>query len=324
LKIFTLLALLLVGLIVVVQWRAGVRETAAEREFPPHGRLLDINGTRVHVVQLGEGPDLVLIHGASGHTREMTFGFAQELVDQGYRVTIPDRPALGWTQNTKPEYASVWSNRAETPFEQAALLRAAVAQLGVERPVLVGQSFGGAVAWAWALDAPDSVQGVVSIAGVANPWPGKLSTLHRINSTVAGAAIVVPVLTAFAPQSTIEDTLRSIFEPNAVPQGYLDHVGSGLTLRRKTMRGNARQITSLRPHIVEIANRYGEMRMPVEIVHGDADTIVPLTVHSITLPDQIKEANLTVIEGAGHMPHHTHRRDVIDAINRVVARAGLR
>ena len=64
--------------------------------------------------------------------------------------------------------------------------------------------------------------------------------------------------------------------------------------------------------------------MPVEIVHGDADTIVPLNVHSIKLPDQIDGANLTVREGVGHMPQHSHAADVIAAIDRVASRAGLR
>ena len=64
--------------------------------------------------------------------------------------------------------------------------------------------------------------------------------------------------------------------------------------------------------------------MPVEIIHGDADTIVPLSVHSITLPQQIPNANLQILKGVGHMPHHTNMDDVIAAIKRAASRAGLR
>lgn len=321
-KTIVLLSLAALLLLCIVQWRAADREAKAEAAFPPQGKMLDVNGTPVHVVVMGSGPDLVLIHGASGNTRDMTFGFAQALSEQ-YRVIIFDRPALGWTGHLGPEYSDIWKRQAESPFQQAALLQAAAQQVGVKRPIVLGQSFGGAVAWAWALSDQD-IAGVVSVAGVANPWPGELSMIHRVNSSVAGAALVVPMITAFAPDTLVEKTLKTIFEPNPVPAGYMDEVGVGLTLRRKTLRGNARQVTSLRPHIVEISERYGELEMPVEIVHGDADTIVPLTVHSISLPDQIEGANLTVLDGAGHMPHHTHRSDVIAAIDRVAVRAGLR
>ena len=313
----------ILAIVAVVQWRAASRERAAELLYPPEGDILDIGGVAVHVVTMGAGPDLVLLHGASGNTRDMTFGFAQELAEN-YRVIIFDRPALGWTGHVAPQFSRIWPRRAESPFEQAALLQKAARQIGVSNPIVMGQSYGGAVGWAWALTAPDDTAALVSVAGVANPWPGTLSFLHRANSTVAGAAFLVPLLTAFAPQATVKDTLASIYAPQSPPDGYLEHVGAGLTLRRKTLRGNARQVTSLRPHIVDISNRYHELRMPVEIVHGDADTIVPLDVHSITLPDQIKGANLTILKGAGHMPHHTHRSDVIAAIDRAASRAGLR
>ena len=306
-----------------MQWRAAEREAKAERDFPAHGTMLDVNGVEVHALVMGDGPDLVLIHGASGNVRDMTFdGFAETLA-QTYRVIIFDRPALGHTAHVAPEYGRIVPRLAENPFQQAALLQGAAAQLGAERPILLGQSFGGAVAWAWALTQPD-IAGVVSVAGVANPWPGKLSTIHRVNATIAGSAVVVPMITAFATETAIDRTLESIFAPQSVPPGYKQHVGVGLTLRRKTMRGNARQVTSVRPHIVDISRRYGEIRVPVEIVHGDADPIVPLHVHSVSLPTQIEGANLTVVPNGGHMLHHTHRDQVISAIQRVAERAGLR
>ena len=318
--IFLSLTLLAVA---IVQWRATAREAAALRQYPPEGQLLDVSGVPVHVVTMGAGPDVVLLHGASGNTRDLSFGFARELA-QSYRVIIFDRPGLGHTGHVHPRYASVWRPIAESPAEQAALLQKAARQIGVTNPIVVGHSFGGAVAWAWGLGAPDQTAGIVSVAGVANPWPGKISLQHRLTSTVAGAALLVPLLSAFAPSSAIEGVIESIYAPQTPPDGYMDAVGTDLILRRRSMRANARQIANLRPHIVTQSARYAELDMPVEIVHGDADTIVPLNVHSITLPEQIEGANLTVLPGVGHMPHHTHTRDVLAAIDRAVRRAGLR
>jgi pimeloyl-ACP methyl ester carboxylesterase len=323
LKVIVLFTLAILFLFVVVQWRAAEREAQAERAFPAHGEILDVNGVEVHALVMGDGPDLILIHGASGNVRDMTFdGFAETLAET-YRVIIFDRPALGHTGHVAPEYGRIAPRLAENPFHQAALLQGAAAQLGAERPILLGQSFGGAVAWAWALTQPD-IAGVVSVAGVANPWPGKLSAIHRVNASIAGSAVVVPMITAFASETAIDRTLKAIFAPQSVPAGYKEHVGVGLTLRRKTMRGNARQVTSVRPHIVDISRRYGEIKVPVEIVHGDADPIVPLDVHSASLPTQIEGAQMIVVPNGGHMLHHTHRDQVISAIQRVAERAGLR
>jgi pimeloyl-ACP methyl ester carboxylesterase len=114
--------------------------------------------------------------------------------------------------------------------------------------------------------------------------------------------------------------VASIFAPDPVPPGYAAHVGAGLTLRRDTLRANARQVNGLKPHIARMAENYGALTLPVEIVHGTADTIVPARIHAIPLSERLPQARLTLIDGAGHMPHHTHPEVVVDAIRRAAGR----
>lgn len=315
-----------VGVIVltfaVVQLFALKRERAAARDYPPTGQIIDVDGVAVHAVQMGTGPDVVLIHGASGNTRDFTFAFADMLADR-YRVTILDRPGLGWTEQMSTDHTAAWSTAHADPRSQARLLRQAGDQLGVTQPIVLGHSFGGIVALAWALEY-DDLAGVVSVAGVANPWPGDLGWTYTVNGSAWGGALVVPLLSAFVPQSYVDSAVESIFAPQTAPDGYVNHVGPGLILRRGSMRANARQVNWLRPHVVEMSAQYGTIAVPVEVVHGDADTIVPLEVHSAKLPGQIDGAHVTVLEGVGHMPQHTHPDAVIAAIDRVAARAGLR
>ena len=320
----TLILVLAVVLLTVgtVQYLAAKRERDAAAAFPPQGQLIDVNGVTVHAEQMGSGPDVVLLHGASGNTRDWTFAFAAQLSDR-YRVTMLDRPGLGWTGQIDPAHKRAWSSAHASPAEQARLLKAAADTLGLERPIVVGHSFGGIVALAWALEF-DDLAGVVSVAGVANPWPGALDWTYNLNGSALGGGLAVPLFSAFVPEPYVKNIVAGIFAPQAAPEGYIDHVGPALTLRRVAMRANARQVNWLRPHVVEMSARYGDIDVPVEIVHGDADTIVPLNVHSIKLPDQIEGANLTVLEGVGHMPQHSHAADVIAAIDRVATRAGLR
>jgi pimeloyl-ACP methyl ester carboxylesterase len=176
-----LLALVLVALAAgLTAWRAGAQARAAEAAFPPEGAFVEVDGRRVHFVTRGEGPDLVLIHGASGNSRDMTFRFMGMLEDR-YRVTAFDRPGLGYTDGA---VRSPWDTRGETPMEQADLLRAAAREIGIERPIVLGHSFGGAVAMAWALGDPDGTAAVVDVSGATMPWPGLLNWTYR--ATAAG------------------------------------------------------------------------------------------------------------------------------------------
>lgn len=311
------------GLVAVVQWRAMARETQAETAYPPSGQFIEVDGTRIHLRIEGDGPDLVLIHGANGSIRDFTFDLMGRLTDR-YRVILVDRPGLGWSDRANRSYNGVWSSQAEPPAAQARVMQQAVDQVGVTRPIVLGHSYGGAVALAWALERPEDTAAVVLLGAVSNPWPGSLGPLYQINSTRIGSALVIPLISAFAPMARIEDTVAAIFAPQPTPDGYLDHFGPELTLRRTTLRANAQQVNSLRPHVVEMATQYPDLTLPVEILHGTDDTIVPLRVHSEPLAQLLPNAALTRMEGVGHMPHHADPDAVEEAIDRAAMRAGLR
>jgi len=303
--------------------RATARTAAAEAAFPPIGQFVEVNGRQVHAYVTGSGPDLVLIHGASGNLRDYTQDFVARVRDR-YRVIAFDRPGLGYTDRTDPEFARAFTTKAESPTEQAALLQAAAQALGAEAPIVVGQSFGGAVAMAWALNHPDTMSGLVIVSGATMPWPGSLDPLYRINGSAVGGAILPPLIAAWVPMGYVRDVAASVFTPNPPVEGYADKIGASLTIRTDTIRANARQVNGLRPHLVEMVQRYPEIQLPVEILHGDADTIVPLSIHSQPLSTLIESANLTVLPGIGHMPQHSAPDDVIAVIDQVTQRAGLR
>ncbi len=319
----SLIALLAVAGCALVDHRADRREARAVAAFPPQGQFVEVDGRKVHAVVSGAGPDLVLIHGASGNVRDMTFDLMARLNDR-YRVIVLDRPGLGYSDAVDPSAEAIFSKRADSPVAQARLLQAAAAKLGAEKPVVLGHSFGGAVALAWALERPDNLSALVNVSGASMPWEGGLGRLYDINGSTLGGGIVPPLITAFAPDGLVDETLEAIFKPNPVPGGYAAHVGPGLAIRRDSLRVNARQVTTLLPHIVEMMQRYPLIDVPVEIIHGDADTIVPLDVHSARLVKLIPEAQLTVVNQVGHMPHHVVPATVIEAIDRASRRAGLR
>lgn len=303
------------GGVVLIDRRARTREAWADHAYPPTGQFVTVAGKRVHVVVTGRGPDLVLIHGASGNTRDYTFALAGQLADS-FRVIAFDRPGLGWSEGLGAEGIS--------PAAQADHLRAAAAQLGVRRPLVLGHSYGGAVALAWGLAAPTATAALVVVSGATMPWPEPLDWFFTLTSHPVSAPLAVPLLTAFAPLSRLDHDIATIFKPAPVPPGYGAYVGAGLTLRRASLHCYARQVAGLKPALQAMAQRYPMLALPVELVHGDADTVVPLAAHSAPLARLLPDAALKVLAGAGHMPHHSHAADVIAAIHRAAARAGLR
>lgn len=292
--------------------------SAAMRETPPSGQFLDVNGTQVHAHIEGTGPDLILIHGAGGNLRDYTFSMVDKLKGD-FRVIAFDRPGHGYTQRIAQR-----AELGETPAEQAALLSAAAKQLNVDNAIIAGHSFGGAVALAWVLNHPEQISGLVMFAGVSNEWEGELDSWYTTTTGFFGRNILVPTLSALASRKRLEGTTTGIFEPDPVPQGYLDHMGPALSKSTVTLQSTTQQVGFVKPHIVEMQKRYKDIKIPVEIVHGTADTTVPINVHARVLASQVKGANLTALPGVGHMPHHAAEPQAISAIKRAANRAGLR
>nr|WP_157132269.1 alpha/beta hydrolase [Roseobacter sp. AzwK-3b] len=307
----------LVALVVLwayAQHRARQHEARAEAAFPPQGRILDVNGHRVHALTMGTGPDVVLIHGASGNLRDMTFSLAPRLAAR-YRVTVFDRPGLGYTDRINRTGATI--------RQQAELLSEAARQLGIERPVVLGHSYGGAVALAWAVHRPDHIAALVPLAAPAKPWESDLSLYYKTLSHPVLGPLVIPLLTAFVRDARVERAVSAIFEPNAVPPGYIDHVGAPLTLRRDSLRANALQRANLLSEITVLQDAIARLTLPIEVVHGTEDTTVGLRIHAEPLADELPSATLTRLPDIAHMPHHAAEDAVIAAISRAAVRAGL-
>lgn len=321
-RMLLICAILVAVLVGVTQWRAAAHERAAEAAHPPAGEIVVIDGVPVHYKIVGQGPDLVLIHGASGNLNEFTMGFAQSLSDR-YRVIMFDRPGMGWTGRL-PGKIGAWNAAEETPFDQAGLLQRAADEIGVRKPIVLGHSFGGIVAIAWGLSRTDDTAALVLVSAVAEPWPGDLGPTYTIGGTAWGGALLIPLVTAFMSDAYVERSIGSVFAPQNAPDGYAKHLGVGLTLRRESIRANSQQVNALRPHVVEMQKNYGTLTMPIELVHGSADTTVPPTIHAQVFVNDAPNAHLTLLPGQGHMPQQTAQGDVFAAIDRAAARAGLR
>jgi pimeloyl-ACP methyl ester carboxylesterase len=290
--------------------RAGAGPEAAH---PPTGAFVTVDGLRVHHLDRGSGTPVVLIHGASGNLRDFSFSLVDRLADEGLRPIAFDRPGLGYSERPADEG---WE-----PAVQARILRRAAAKLGVERAVVVGHSWGAAAAMAWALDAPESVIGVLSLAGATYPWGGDAGLLYSLGASPLWSGATRRLATLLVDQENPEGVVARVFRPNAPPEGYARHIGVGLALRPASFRANAEDLDNLHAALERMAPRYRSLVPPVEALHGEADRTVWASVHSEPLARAAPRGRLTLLPGVGHMPHHAAEDAVVDAIRRLAAGA---
>ncbi|MEM7744329.1 MAG: alpha/beta hydrolase [Pseudomonadota bacterium] len=275
--------------------------------WPPIGRLLEVDRLSVHAWEQGSGQPVVLIHGASGNLRDWTFALAPRLA-RDYRVIAFDRPGFG--------YSDRLADRGWEPARQAAHLRKALEQLTDLPPIVVGHSWGGALAMAWGLADP-AAKGIVTLCGATMPWGGALDSYYSYLASEFTGRPLSHLISALATERRTNEAIAGIFQPQAVPQGYPAYVGVALATRPRTLRDNARDLVNLERLLTEQSARYPQLSTPVEILHGTADTIVDAGIHAEGMHNLLPNSRLTLLEGIGHMTHHADPVATIAAISRL-------
>jgi pimeloyl-ACP methyl ester carboxylesterase len=268
-----------------------------EQLADPDSRFVDVDGLQVHYKEAGEGePALLLLHGFAASTfswREVM----DPLASDAHRVIAFDRPAFGLTERPMP---GEW--QAESPYSpeaQADLTASLMNALGIERAVLVGHSAGGTTAVLTALRHPERVERLVLVDAAiyqgGNPLPGWLSPLLRTPQMRRLGPLFVRSIQAWG-----EEFGRSAWHD---PSGFTAEIWEGYTrpLRAEDWDRALWELTAA-SHPLGLEDRLDEIGVPVLVITGDDDRIVP-TEQSVRLASELPDAKLVVIPDCGHVPH---------------------
>lgn len=308
-----LLGLAALGVALAAVSYAGAR--LIERAYPPSGHFVDVDGGRLHVLELGsaDAPVVVLLHGASGNLGDMRMALGETLA-QKYRVILIDRPGHGWSGRPGGEADAA-------PMRQAVLIHQALAKIGVRKAIIVGHSWSGALATAYTLSYPESVSGLVLLAGVMHPWPGGVAFLnHLVTTPVIGPLVAHTVILPLG-YFLIDSGVAAVFAPEAPPPDYDARTGVRMILRPKEFIANAQDLVGLHAAVAAQSPRYGEIKAPTAIIAGDADRIVYTDIHSRGIAKQLPDATLTILPGVGHMVEFAAADLVVKAIDEIAAKA---
>src|SRR5215470_1011043 len=284
-----LVGFIVAGLVLHTAWTA--REV--EKRLPPRGRFIDVDGARIHYLDEGTGPTLLLVHGLAGQMLNFTHSLLAKLTLR-FRVIVLDRPGSGYS--TRPKGASA------TISAQACTISRFCQELKLERPLIVGHSLGGAIALALALNHPEEVAGLALLAPVTH-------RPERVPPPFDGIAIASPLLrrliawTLATPLSIAnrERALATLFGPEPVAHDFAVRGGGLLNLRPRSFIGASSDLMATYDELGWMPARYKDLRVPVGILYGTDDRILDPTTHGQALAAKVAGADLELIEGGGHM-----------------------
>lgn len=312
----TILALLAtVALLLAVGTQVGV--LLIERRNPPVGSFVAAAGTRIHHVHVAAPPGaplppVVFIHGASGNLRDQMLPARRQLEGRA-ELLFYDRPGHGWSTRGEGN---------DTPAGQARTLAALMDAVGIDRAVVVGHSFGGGVAAAFALAYPQRVAGLVFVAAATHPWKGAGTSWYYKAAAARFAGWLFCRLFALpGGLLSIHAAAAGVFAPNPLPAAYLRESGIELVLRPASFRANAIDVESLHGHATDAAPRYPGIAVPTVVISGDSDGIVYEELHSLGLARDISGAELVWVCGLGHKPDWVAPDLVAAAVEKVAGGA---
>jgi len=299
--------------VLVLVTQAGV--FLSERDHPVRGRLVDVAGATLHVIDIGPhdaaGPPIVMLHGASSNLEVMRQPVGERLARK-HRVILIDRPGHGWSTRLRPEDS--------TPEVQARMIEEALAKLGVNRAIFVVHSWAGALGARIVLDYPQAVAGLMMLAPVAYPWPGGVGRYNKIIATPVIGPLLAHTITLPLGLLLTEPGARGVFLPQTMPDGFVRNTATPLLLRPREFVANAHDLVTLKAAVAEQAPRYAEIKAPVTIITGDADKTVSTDIHSRPFAATAPNVKLIVLPGVGHMVQQAVPDLVIAEIEAMISR----
>jgi pimeloyl-ACP methyl ester carboxylesterase len=299
-QILIALVLMILLAMAALVWFTWNTKRGAETAIPPGGRFLDLPGGRLHYTDEGSGPAIVMIHGLGGQMGNFTLALAP-LLTGTHRVIVIDRPGMGYSDRAADAPAN--------PRAQAAVVAEVIARLGLQRPLVVGHSLGGAIALCLAMDHPGLVRGLALLAPLTQPPSGPIAAFKglavpgRIRRFLISWLGAIPMAIRTAPQ-----VLEAVFGPDPIPDDYAVKGGALLGLRPASFRNTARDYLASGQDLRWMAGQYDGLQVPVRILFGAQDQILEADLHGRALVAKHPHIGLEVIAG-GHMLPVTRAAD---------------
>jgi pimeloyl-ACP methyl ester carboxylesterase len=293
-----MMQLLIAGVVIVTAGLSAlviftaITARRVEQALPPRGQFVEISGARIHYLDKGSGPPIVILHGLGGQMGNFTYALLERLTDD-FRVLLIDRPGSGYSRRAP-------GATGRLP-EQAAIVAEFIRKLGLERPLLVGHSLGGAIALGVALDHPEAVKALALVAPLTH-IPKQVPAPFRaldIKSNFFRWLVAWTVATPIGIRRG-KAILAAIFSPDPAPADFPIRGGGILGLRPRSFLNTSSDLRTVGLDLGKQVARYSSLRVPVHILYGTDDHVLDYKVHGDAMKAKSPMASLDLVKG-GHM-----------------------
>lgn len=279
----------------------------AERRTLPTGRFITVEGVRLHYVERGSGPPLVLLHGNGSMIQDFQSSGLIDLAAKKYRVIAFDRPGFGHSERPRN---TVW-----TPEAQAGLIGPALVRIGASEPMVLGHSWGTLVAIALALRYPRKVKALILASGYYYPTARADVLLLSPPAIPLIGDILSHTISPILSRLMWPFLLRKIFAPRPVPKKFKGFPEE-MAVRPSQIRAGAAESALMIPSASALRKGYRKLEMPVVIVAGAQDRFIE-SEQSTRLHRDISHSLLRCVPANGHMVHQTATAEIMSAIDMV-------
>lgn len=280
----------------------------------PLGRFIHLRGMKLHFLEAGTGQPVLLLHGNGASAEDFTTSGIFDKAAARYRVLAFDRPGFG--MSPRP------AGRPWTAAAQADLIDAAAMKLGIERYMVVGHSWGAAVALEMARRHPRSVAGVVVVAGHHYPSPRLALAISALPAVPLLGTVLRHAVLPSLVRLNWRWAMKKIFHPATVAMPFATATRE-LASRPSQLRSISAESFLMLASALFPNRRYADIHVPVGIVAGAGDQLFDAKAEALRLQSEISQALVDIVPDAGHMVHQSRPDAVLAMIDKVAALAGV-
>jgi pimeloyl-ACP methyl ester carboxylesterase len=278
----------------------------------PLGRFIHLRGTKLHFLEAGSGQPLLLLHGNGASAEDFTTSGIFHKAAAKYRVLAFDRPGFGLSSRR--------AGRPWTAGAQADLIQAAAAKLGIERYMVVGHSWGAAVALEMARRHPRSVAGIVVVAGYHYPPPRLALAISALPAVPLIGTVLRHTVLPSLVRLNWRWAMKKIFHPAMIATPFAAMTRE-LASRPSQLRSISAESFLMLASALFPNRRYAEIAIPVGIIAGAGDQLFDAKAEALRLHAEISHSLLDIVLDAGHMVHQSKPQAVLAMIDKVAALA---
>jgi len=296
-KLFITLLIIIgaLGLIIIIFPQLTSKETCTYEEAIERfakGKFVIVDGKKVHYVEAGNGPPIILIHGFLYHS--VMWKKNIDALAEKFKVYAIDLWGWGYSERLKEkEYSFERYGKQIVGFMDA---------LNIKKATLAGQSMGGGISVYVAAHYPERVDRLILVDPAVIPYP--MTTIGKIYQF----PFIGEFMNAIPGDALMKNNIKTIwfYDKNKVTEEYCKEVLQPLCIKG-SYAGTMFILRNVlkEPYVEKEANLLAKMSIPILIIHGREDKAIPLD-RSKKLNDLWKGSKLVIFDKAGHSPHEEY------------------